>query len=256
MGAKTALLAFADGDLRPVLRAAARSGEAPSTSAGDPSAGAAVEELVRVVHPGYDVHPVAGATLLGGVYPDDDVTYATVLPGATILCDRRFGVRRPSELPAHLIRAGAGRRIILHSMHSVSDWLGFAVWEDGMLIRSLSLSTNDGVVENIGEPFNFERPFWAGQHPTSGWPDQGSHPVPFHPLELGEVFLRAVFGFIVEGHPEPDDVDADEVLLRGFRVSDPSGTEQAAREAAYENFRRNAQLRQYRMAPDGTMQEI
>ncbi|MGW3628080.1 DUF6928 family protein, partial [Streptomyces sp. NPDC000880] len=29
-------------------------------------------------------------------------------------------------------------------MHSVVDWLAFAVWEDGRLIRSLSLSPDDG----------------------------------------------------------------------------------------------------------------
>jgi putative transcriptional regulator len=36
---------------------------------------------------------------------------------------------------------GAGRRVILHSMHSVSDFLGFAVWgADGTLERALCLS--------------------------------------------------------------------------------------------------------------------
>lgn len=250
MGAKTALLAFADGDLRPVLRAAATSAAAESDRA---------EELVRAAHPGYAVRPVGGSTLLDGAYPDDDVTYATVLAGATILCDRRFMLRCPSQLPEHLIRAAAGRRIILHSMHSVSDWFGFAVWEGGALIRALSVSTNDGIAENIGVPFNFERPFWAGQRPIEpiqGPPDPTSHAVPFHPVELGEAVLRAVFGFVAEGRREPDDVNADQVLLQGFRVTDPAGKEQADREAAYEHFRRNAQLRQYRTAPDGTMQEI
>jgi hypothetical protein len=38
----------------------------------------------------------------------------------------------------HLIAAAAGRRVVLHAMHSVVDWLAFAVWEDGRLLRSLS----------------------------------------------------------------------------------------------------------------------
>ncbi|MDT0546544.1 hypothetical protein AB0H07_41450 [Streptomyces sp. NPDC021354] len=45
----------------------------------------------------------------------------------------------PSRLPEHLVAASAGRRLILHAMHSVVDWFAFAVWDDGRLIRSLSL---------------------------------------------------------------------------------------------------------------------
>ncbi|WP_433329831.1 DUF6928 family protein [Spirillospora sp. CA-294931] len=32
----------------------------------------------------------------------------------------------------------------------------FGVWEDGRLLRSLSLSTDGGIGENIGEPLPFE----------------------------------------------------------------------------------------------------
>ncbi|GAA2558618.1 hypothetical protein GCM10010435_32100 [Winogradskya consettensis] len=58
------------------------------------------------------------------------------------------------------------------------------------------------------------------------------YPLPFHPLELGEDALRALFGFILEGHPEPDDVDPFDVPVHGFRVEDPTGQEQVARAAA------------------------
>ncbi|TQJ25489.1 hypothetical protein FBZ33_5842 [Micromonospora sp. A202] len=40
-------------------------------------------------------------------------------------------------------------------MHSVVDWLSFAVWENGVLIRSLSLSPDGGIQENIGKPYDF-----------------------------------------------------------------------------------------------------
>ncbi|MDO3701784.1 hypothetical protein Q3W71_08835 [Micromonospora sp. C28SCA-DRY-2] len=248
MGAKTALLAFADGDIRPALRAATRSERAD------------VEALVRQVHPGYAVEPFDESTLWDDVYPPDDVTYATKLAGAELYCDRRLALDRPSDLPEHLRAAGAGRRIVMHGMHSVVDCLSFAVWEDGVLIRSLSLSPDGGIRENIGEPYDFELPYWAGEHPVEpvpGWPDQGPHPLPFHPLALGEQALRALFGFIVEGRPEPDDVDAENVHLHGFRVTDPSGREQAAREAAYaEALRAMGPPRTFRLGPDGTMHEV
>ncbi|MGW4102573.1 DUF6928 family protein [Streptomyces sp. NPDC004976] len=69
---------------------------------------------------------------------------------------------RPPPIPEHLVAAGVGRRLVLHNMHSVVDWFAFAVWENGRLIRSFSLSPDDGIMENIGEPFPFELPYWAG----------------------------------------------------------------------------------------------
>ncbi|MBC6457493.1 hypothetical protein HKK72_06215 [Actinomadura sp. HBU206391] len=246
MGAKTALLAFTERDIRPALLGATRSERAET------------EMLVRQVHPGYDVEPVDDSTLWN-TYPPDDITYATKLAGAEVFCDLRLALDRPSELPEHLRKAGEGRRIIMHGMHSVVDWLSFAVWEDGVLIRSLSLSPEGGIQENIGKPYDFELPYWAGNHPVEpvpGWPDEGPYPLPFHPLELGEEALRALFGFVVEGYPDPDDIDPAGVHLHGFRVTDPSGEDQAAREAAYAEARRSMGApRLFQMGPDGTMQE-
>jgi hypothetical protein len=248
MGAKTALLAFADGDIRPALLGATRLERTD------------VEGLVCQIHPGYLVASADDGTLSDDLYPPDDITYATVLAGAELFCDRRLVLDRPSELPEHLLNAGAGRRIIMHGMHSVVDWLCFAVWEKGRLVRSLSLSPGRGIQENIGEPYDFELPYWAGEHPVNpvpGWPNQQPYPLPFHPLDLGEDALRALFGFIVEGYPHPDDIDAEAVHLYGFRVTDPSGKEQAAREAKYEQARRTmGPPRLFRMGPDGTMQEV
>jgi len=250
MGAKTSLLAFADGDLRTSLRGAARSERAE------------VEQLVRQVHPGYLVASAEDGTLSDDIYPADDLTYATVLPGAELLCDQRLALDRPSELPEHLRKAGAGRRIIMHGMHSVVDWLGFAVWEDGRLVRSLSLSPGSGIIENIGEPYEFEMLYWTGERPVKpvpGWPNQEPYALPFHPLDLGEEALRALFGFILEGRRHSDDIDALAVHMHGFRVTDPSGEEQAAREAVYEHARASLasmRLRRFQMRPDGSLEEI
>ncbi|MER7333665.1 MULTISPECIES: DUF6928 family protein [unclassified Micromonospora] len=248
MGAKTALLAFADGDIRPALLGATRSNRAET------------EALVRQVHPGYVVEPADDGTLFEDIYPPDDVTYATVVAGVELYCDRRLMLDRPSELPEHLRQAGAGRRIIMHGMHSVVDWLGFAVWEDGVLIRSLSLSPDGGIQENIGTPYDFELPYWAGEHPVKpapGWPNQGPYPLPFHPLELGEEALRALFGFVIEGRPKSDDIDTEAVHLHGFRVTDPSGEEQAAREAMYaQALRAMGPPQRFRMGADGTWHEV
>jgi hypothetical protein len=80
-------------------------------------------------------------------------------------------------------------------------------------------------MENIGEPYSFELlPYWAGEHPverTPGWPDQEPYALPFHPLDMREDALRAFFGFIIEGMPDPEDIDAEAVELLDFQVSGP-----------------------------------
>ncbi len=37
-------------------------------------------------------------------------------------------------------------------MHSATDWLGYAVWQDGVLLRSLSLSPDGGITEDMAVP--------------------------------------------------------------------------------------------------------
>jgi hypothetical protein len=243
MGVKTALLAFADGDLRPALR---------GPSPGDPLA---AEAAVRRSLPGYDVTRTGAGSLLDYVYPPDDVAYAVALEGAEVVCDRRLVLGRPSELPEHLRKLGAGRRILLHGMYSGTDWLGFGVWEDGDLIRSLSVSPDGGIEENIGAPYDFERPYWSGEHPVTpmpGWPDRGPYPLPFHPLELGGAALRALFGFTLEGRRQPDDTDPFSIRLHEFSVTDPTGREQAERAAMYERARGAMRVRtSLVLGPDG-----
>ncbi|MFD7906922.1 DUF6928 family protein, partial [Kitasatospora sp. NPDC059747] len=65
------------------------------------------------------------------------------------------------------------------------------------------------------------------------WPDRDDrpYPLPFHPLEMGEDALRALCGFVLEGLPAPDDVDADAVGLHGFLVRDPGAPEPPVVEA-------------------------
>ncbi|MFD4655933.1 DUF6928 family protein [Kitasatospora sp. NPDC058444] len=67
--------------------------------------------------------------------------------------------------------------MVLHAMHSVVDWLAFGVWEDGRLVRSLSLSPDSGIIEDIGEPLSFEVPSWARERPADivPWPDEDEH---------------------------------------------------------------------------------
>jgi hypothetical protein len=73
MGAKTALLAFSDGDLRSALIS-----ESPSFRT-------EAERLVHAVHPGREVTPSEDEFLTRLSYPPADRTYARVLAGDSFL---------------------------------------------------------------------------------------------------------------------------------------------------------------------------
>lgn len=143
--------------------------------------------LIARVFPSLSAVSVEGDVLEETTYLPDGLTYAASFQGVDLVCDRRLMLYRPSELQAHILEAAVGRHVILHAIRSVSDWLSFTVWEDGRLVRSLSLSQDGGIVENIDDPFPFETPYWAGDRPVEFDPEWGEEPyaLPFHPLELG-----------------------------------------------------------------------
>ena len=207
MGAKTAILAYADGDAREVLR-------------GRPTLDrAAALDLVGLVFPGRRVEQVFGGSLDDG-YPEEGIANVGCFPGLELICERNLPVDPPSQLDRRLVEASAGRRLYFHAMHSMVDWAAFAMWEDTRLVRSFSAWPDGGVVEDIGAPFGFEAPFWAGEHVGEPDPDD-PYPLPFGPMELGEEALRAFFGFVYEGEPRPGDLDPSEVALVGVRLAPP-----------------------------------
>ncbi|MEU0492456.1 hypothetical protein ABZ249_24770 [Nocardiopsis sp. NPDC006139] len=250
MGAKTGLLVYADGDTAELLRRVRP----------DAADRERTDALVRRLHPGAEVAADGGYNLAEGSYPPEGTVNAGVWPGLDVICGRAFMCDRPSELPAHLVAASAGRRLVLHAMHSVVDWLAFAVWEDGRLLRSFSVSPDGGVMEDIGEPLPFEAPYRSGDRPADvvPWPgEEEPYPLPFHPLELGEDALRALCGFVKEGMPEPDDADAFAIRLHRYRVRFPADPDTAERQAeVHRAVHPLGRPRFYRTGPDGSLVEF
>jgi hypothetical protein len=217
MGWKTAILMACEGD--------------PATCLGsaeglDP---AATADLVARAYPGWTATPTEGEFLHDATYPPEGIAYAGSFPSADIICDQEFMLDYPSRLPPNLVALGAGRRLILHTMHSVVDFFAFGVWEDGTLVRSLSMALGGprpGIMENIGTPLRFEEPYWAGEHAIGE-----GYPLPFYPLDLAEpTATRALFGFTLGDLSRLGEFDADGIQLEGFRVpaSDPISPEELA----------------------------
>lgn len=239
MGAKSALMIYADGNPAELLRLP------PPPDEGKTAALVAATRLGRAGAVG------PAGTLDDEIYPAEGIVYAGSFPGIDVLCDRDVMTSRPSQLPGHLLAPGAGRRVILHAMHSVSDWLGYAVWQDGILLRSLSLSPIDGITEDIGAPLPFEAPFWAGEPPVAGrlFPGSPPYPLPFHPLELGEAALLELAGFAVEGRPADYLIDPGAVRLLSYQVTPANPVTSADLQAFVRTHKRTS----YEFGPDGSL---
>ncbi|MFI9487451.1 DUF6928 family protein [Promicromonospora sp. NPDC052451] len=209
MGARTAMLVYADGDVAAGLSGAAEFAD---------EAGAA--ELLGLLWPPARIRPDGEEPwdLGDALFPPQGRACALSTPEVDVLCDQALMLDRPSQLPAHLVDASVGRTLYLHAMHNAVDWFAFAVWRDGVLVRSLSVSPDDGVLEDTGERLAFEEPYWAGERPAS----VAGYPLPFHPLELGEQAVREFFGFEVEGAadggPAAGRLDPWAVELFGFQI--------------------------------------
>ena len=210
MGAKTCLVAQTQGDARRILA------EYPEVQE------SATASFVAALFPdaGFGA-PVAAD--LSYTYLSDKSVAAGCFPGLRIVVAAEVAIDRPSELhPRFIAEKGL---TVLHAMHSVSDWFAFAVWKDGVLIRSLSVAPDEGVIENIGERLDFEKPYWEGARPAIE-PDEepDGYPLPFHPLELGEEALCNFFGFQLEGFVDATLLEPQRIPMLRFADSGRAST--------------------------------
>jgi hypothetical protein len=214
MGAKTWMIAYVDSGTKPV----------DVFSASPQLDRDASSKLAMELFPDMKLVPDADGSLSYTCPPRKQV-FVGCYPGVSIVAASKLGIDYPSKLPATYSSAARGRDIYFHAMHSVVDWFAFAFWSSGRLTRSLSLSPDSKVLEDIGEHLPFEAPYWSGQRKVDSDGDE-PYPLPFHPLDLGEVALYHLFGYSLDGSPAddlPDEprFDADSIVLAGFKGSKP-----------------------------------
>ncbi len=210
MGAKTWMLVYAQG------------GDARSTLAARPALDRA--ESARVAEQLFaadELQPLADASLAWTAPPDEELLVGCFPGGLTVLAAKEFALDQPSALDARFLDHAQGRDVFLHAMHSAADWLAFAHWREGRLLRALSVSPDDGVIEEEGARLPFELPFWNGAHPADDPEDlaegEAPYPLPFHPLELGEAALREFFGYQLEGVVDASLLQPEALPLLRFR---------------------------------------
>lgn len=175
--------------------------------------------LATALFPGEKLELVGEGDLSHTCPPDDEI-HIGCFAGVSVVAAKEFGIDHPSRLPRSFIAAGSSGTVYLHAMHSVVDWFAYARWIDGKLVRSLSLSPDGGVLEDIGQRMPFEEPYWTGQHPAIGEGEEpGNYPFPFHPLDLGEAALRELFGYQLEGFIDSTLLEPESIQLMQFKRS-------------------------------------
>jgi len=202
MGAKTWMLVYADTDALEALKAI------------PPLDRDATISLANSLFAGEKLISVGDADLSYTCPPDDEI-HIGAFAGVSVVAAKEFGIDYPSRLAQRFLAAGAGRTMYLHAMHSVVDWLAFAQWNNGRLVRSLSLAPDSGILEDIGQRLPFEEPYWSGKHPAVD--DDDEYPFPFHPLDLGEAALKEFFGYQLEGRIDPTLLEPESIPLVRYK---------------------------------------
>ncbi len=204
MGAKTWMLVCSDSPAKDILK-------------GKPVLDRTqTEELAMQIFPKETLVPIEDGSLEYTSPPDDEL-FIGCFDDLIIIAAKEFGIDYPSKLPSRWLEICNKKYSYTHAMHSVVDWFAFATWENSTLTRSLSLSPDSGILEDIGEKLLFEKPFWAGDHPVFEPGEEDEYPFVFHPLELGEEALSSLFGYILESYPQPEHIEPADLPLLAFR---------------------------------------
>ena len=204
MGAKTWMLVHSKGDPKEFLHADAKLDRDVTTA------------LVKQLYPSEKLAPLHDGDLRFTCPPDHEIV-AACFPGVTIVAAKEVGIDYPAKLASRFVDAFSDGTLYLHAMHSVVDWFAFGVWRNGVLQRSMSLSPDSGIMEDIGDRLPFEQAYWAGGHPAvDPGEDEANYPFPFHPLDLGEAALLAFFGYQLEGVIDPAHIQPERIPLMRF----------------------------------------
>lgn len=206
MGAKTWMTVYTDGNAQEILKSKPELNREAST------------DIAAKLFSSEALEPLEDGSLAFTNPPKNELLVGC-FPGLSIVAAKEFAIDYPSRLPARFKDTSLGSKVYLHAMHSVVDWFACAIWNNGELVRSLSLSPDSGVLEDIGARLPFEVPYWEGKHPAVDPEDDPTeYPLAFHPLEIGEAALLEFFGYQLEGLGDSQ-LKPEEIPLMRFKRS-------------------------------------
>ncbi|WP_433610398.1 DUF6928 family protein [Prescottella agglutinans] len=173
----------------------------------------AAEALVVQLHPGLVATHLRDESLSEATSLDDGEIAVGCFPGVSIVRTGESLPPVPSSLVEHWIHPTGFRHTYLCSSSPVTkagSWGAFAHWDEAELKRSFS-ATPVHIIEDLGLPEVWERPFWAGAHPAQPSLDVLPDPqtLPFSPGEFAEAAPYAWLG---------EDLDPGSITVSRFAV--------------------------------------
>jgi hypothetical protein len=205
MGAKTWIIVYSNGDIPSLWQDNLQPKKDSST------------EILNSLFPNKKFHAIEKGNL-AFTNPGKGKVQIADLGKFLIVATGKVALDHPSKIPQHFINYSNYSHVYVFAMHSVVDWFAFAIWKNKKLVRSLSLSPDSGVMEDIGEPLAFEQDFWSGKHSLKDAEEgEDQYPLPFHPLDFGEAALLNLMGYQYEGYPDLNKVDPETIEMLGFQ---------------------------------------
>lgn len=202
----------------------------------------AARALALRLHPGLEATHLGAETLAESENLADGEIVVGCYPGLSVVRTGESLPPVPSSLVAHWIHPTGYRHTYLCSSSPVTragSWGAFAHWDGDKLARSFS-ATPVHIIENLGLPEVWERPYWAGEYPVQPSFDVLPDPqtLPFNPGEFAEAAPRAWLGA---------DIDPASIFVSRFAVH-PAGQIPEAVLRREERLRANERREQQRLA--------
>lgn len=206
MAAKRSMLVYSEGNAKEILKSQPELDREASI------------ELARKLFPSKKFTPIEDGNLCFS-NPYKDQLYVGSFPGMTVVSSDAIVLDYPSRLPQSLINTDLGNTLYLFAMHSAVEWFAYAIWKNGTLVRSLSVSGNDGqILEDIGPRQPFEEFHWSEGHPLFENPEEENcSPFNFNPLDLGDAALKEYLGYRIKGYSDASHIDPKKIPLVGLQ---------------------------------------
>lgn len=205
MGAKTWIIVYSNGDIPSLWQDNLQLKTETST------------EILKALFPDKKFQAIENGDL-AFTNPDKGKIQLADFGNFLIVATAEVALDYPSKIPQHFINYSNYSHIYVFAMHSVVDWFAFAIRKDKKLVRSLSLSPDSGIMEDIGEKMPFELEYWSGKHPVNDSEDEeDQYPLPFHPLDFGEAVLLNLMGYQYEGYEHLNKIDPETVEMLCFQ---------------------------------------
>jgi hypothetical protein len=200
------MLVYANGDPKEILKREPRLNREISI------------QLAHTLFPSNKFMPIEDGNLRFTPPPKNRL-YIGSFPGMTVVSSDSLALAYPSRLPHALINADLGNTLYLFVMHSVAEWFAYAIWKNGTLVRSLSVSGTEGrILEDIGPKQPFEELYWSEVHPLfSDTEKENYSPFHFNPLDLGNAAFKEYLGYQIEGYSDSSHIDSEKIPLVGLQ---------------------------------------